>query len=193
MLEPPEISIADLIERARARFGILVDEAEFLPVGNDTAAWAYRISAGTDVWFLKVLGRPVDAASLEIPRYLGDYGVGHLIVPVPTVAGRPFDSGEPFSFIMYPFVDGRQGAETGLSTAHRVELGRLLRCIHDVRAPDELATIMRRERFEPRDVESARTMAERVRSGSFDDRLQRSLASIWLRHDREIDLIVERT
>jgi spectinomycin phosphotransferase len=193
MLEPPEIPIGALIERVRARFGIPADHARFLPIGNDDAAWAFRVSTGRDAWFLKVLARPVDPASLEVPRYLAEHGVDHLVTPVPTISGRSFDRGEPFSLLLYPFVDGEPGGDIGLTTAQRIELGRLLRQIHDMPAPSNITRIIRHERFVPRDLEPVRRIAAEVRSGSFDDPLQRTLVDIWARHQREIDRIIDRT
>lgn len=192
MLEPPSIAVADLIERARTRFAIPVSGATFLPVGNDSAAWAFRLTGGEDAWFLKVLARPVDAASLEVPRLLAGHGIGHLLAPIPTATGDSFDEGEPYGFILYPFVDGESGGDVGLTTAQQTELGRVVRRIHEFRAPAGLARSMRRERFVPPGVEAARRIGGEVRSGSSDDRFQRSLAAVWLRHRREIDRFVER-
>jgi spectinomycin phosphotransferase len=192
VLEPPSIAVADLIARARTRFAIPVSAATFLPVGNDAAAWAFRLSAEEDAWFLKVLARPVDAASLELPRYLAEQGVGHLLAPMPTITGASFDEGDPYSFILYPFVDGESGGEIGLTTAQQTELGRVVRRIHDLPVPPDLGTSMRRERFVPPGVGAARRIGSEIRSGSFDDRFQRSLAAFWLRHRWEVDRIVER-
>jgi spectinomycin phosphotransferase len=192
VLEPPSIADADLIERARTRFAIPVTRATFLPIGNDSAAWAFRLSGGEDAWFLKVLARPVDAASLEIPRHLADLGIGHLLAPIPTTTGGSFDEGDPYSFILYPFVDGESGGDIGLTTAQQTELGRVVRRIHDLPVPPDLATSMRRERFVPPGVGAAHRIGGEIKSGSFDDPFHRSLAAFWLRHRREIDRIVER-
>jgi spectinomycin phosphotransferase len=192
VLEPPGIAVADLIERARTRFAIPVKGATFLPAGNDDAAWAFRLSAGEDAWFLKVVARPVDAASLELPRYLAEHGIGHLVASIPTTAGDSFDEGDPYSFIVYPFVDGDSGGDIGLTTAQQTELGRVVRRIHDLPVPAGLARSMRRDRFVPPGVEGARRVGSEVRSAFFEDRSQRSLAAFWLRHSREIDRIVER-
>jgi spectinomycin phosphotransferase len=192
VLEPPSIAVPDLIARARTRFAIPVSAATFLPVGNDSAAWAFRLSAQEDAWFLKVVARPVDPASLELPRYLAEQGVGHVLAPLPTITGGSFDDGEPYSFIVYPFVDGESGGDVGLTTAQQTELGRVVRGVHDLPVPAGLARDMRRERFVPPGVEGARRVGSRVRSGSFEDRFQRSLAAFWLRHRPEIDRIIER-
>ena len=192
MLEPPGIAVADLIERARARFAIPVNGATFLPVGNDSAAWAFRLTGGEGAWFLKVLARPVHVASLEVPRHLAAQGVGHLLAPIPTTTGDSFDEGEPYSFILYPFVEGESGGDVGLTTAQQTELGRVVRRVHGFQAPAHLARSMRRERFVPPGVEGARRIGGEVRSASLGDPFQRSMATFWLRHRREIERIVER-
>jgi spectinomycin phosphotransferase len=191
VLEPPGIAVADLIERARTRFAIPVNGATFLPIGHDSAAWSFRLTGGEGAWFLKVLARPVDAASLEVPRHLAEQWIGHLLAPIPTATGDSFDEGKPYSFILYPFVDGESGGDIGLTTAQQTELGRVVRRIHEFPAPAALASSMRRERFMPPGVEAARRIGGEVRSGSPDD-FHRSLAAFWLRHRREIDRIVER-
>ena len=192
MLEPPDIALDDLIERARTRFAIPVNAVTFLPIGNDDAAWAFRLSGGEGTWFLKVLARSVDAASLEVPRHLAEHGIGHLLAPIPTATGDSFDEGEPHNLILYPFIDGESGGDIGLTTAQQTELGRVVRRIHEFPAPADLARSMRRERFVPPGVEASRRVGSAVRSGSFDDRFPRSMAAFWLGHRREIDHIVER-
>ena len=192
MLEPPSIAVADLIERARTRFAIPVNGATFLPVGNDSAAWAFRLTGGEDAWFLKVLARRVDAASLEVPRHLAGHGIGHLLAPIPTATGDSFDAGEPYSLILYPFIDGESGGDVGLTTAQQTELGRVVRRIHEFPTPADLARSMRRERFVPPGVEAARRIGGEVRTGSFDDPFQRSMAAFWLGHRGEVDRIVQR-
>jgi spectinomycin phosphotransferase len=190
--EPPDVAVGDLIERAQSRFGIPVNEAEFLPFGNDSAAWAFRLASEHGTWFLKVVNRSVDAASLEVPRYLAEHGIEHLLAPIATAAGAPFDLGDTFSLIVYPFVDGEPGGEISLTTAQRTEFGRVVRRIHDTPVSEDLATIMRRERFVPPLVGLARTIGRQVLSGAFDDRFQRSFAAFWLGHQREIERILER-
>ena len=189
MLEPPGIAVADLIERVRTSFAIPVHGATFLPAGNDDAAWAFRLSAGEDAWFLKVVARPVDTASLELPRYLAEHGVGHLVASIPTTAGDSFDQGDPYSFIVYPFVDGEPGGDIGLTSAQQTELGRAVRRIHDLPVPAGLARSVRREQFVPPDVQGARRVGSEVRSASFEDRAQRSLSAFWLRNGRETSVV----
>jgi spectinomycin phosphotransferase len=193
VLEPPDIGVAELLHRVRAAFGLPANEAAFLPIGNDSAAWAFRLSAGGEAWFLKVVGRPVDTASLEVPRYLAARGIPHMLVPIPTTAGGSYDPGEPFSLVVYPFVEGEPGGEIGLTTAQYTEWGRVMRRIHDEPIADELVSIMRHERFVPRDAERVPRIGTELASTEPEDRFGRSLVAFWREHRGEIDRIVERT
>jgi hypothetical protein len=78
VIEAPDLAVDELLVRVGGRFGIDAGEAEFLPVGNDSFAWAFKLSGDVER-FLKVLGRPVDPASLEVPLFLSTNGV-HMFV-----------------------------------------------------------------------------------------------------------------
>ncbi len=190
MLEPPDLRVGDLLERARTRFGLVADEAEFLPVGNDSRAWAFRLSSGGEAWFVKVLAPPVNEAAVEVPRYLAKRGIEHLVLPVPTLTGAFIDREEPFSLVVYPFLEGESGGQVGLTFEQRTELGRTMRRIHDLPVGDELVGIVRREWFVPRDLPEARRIGQRV-SGSLEEPLERAFAEAWSAHQPEIDRIVD--
>ena len=45
MLEKPDLADASIIEQLEAHYAIGIRGLEFLPVGNDQHAWAYRVEA----------------------------------------------------------------------------------------------------------------------------------------------------
>ena len=187
MLEPPDITTAVLLERVRDAYGLPVEQATFLPVGNDSAAWAYRLDGDDSSWFLKVLGRRVDPGTIAAPRFLANHGVQHLLPPVSTVAGGPADDGNPFTLVVFPFFDGRPGGEVGLSQEMRTELGRLLRKIHDTPADAALAAQMRRERFHVRDASYLDAALAEMARVDADEDVGRAFASVWRHHQRAIE------
>ncbi|HEX2033044.1 MAG TPA: hypothetical protein VHS99_02570 [Chloroflexota bacterium] len=71
MLEPPDLPDETIIAAVRASYGIAVAHLTFLPLGNDSATWVYRLRAadGT-VTFLKLRTGPADAPSYTVPRAL---------------------------------------------------------------------------------------------------------------------------
>ena len=192
MLEPPGISDDDIVERVRERWAIAATSAVFLPVGNDSRAWAYRIEAELGRVFLKVRAGPADPASLSVPRFLAERGIGQMVPPIPTVDGAPSDPGDPFTFVVMPFVDGVNGGEAGLTEAMQRELGSVLCRMHDT-APDRaLAAIIRHETFGAVAAGDVRRAAAVVETGVFDDEHQRAAAAFWRGRGAEIARIVER-
>ena len=151
MIEPPpDLPAPTLVARVRERYALPIEHATFLPVGNDSFAWSFRLDGEDARWFLKVLRR-IDPAATELPRFLAARGVEHLVPARSTVDGAAFDSGEPYTFALFPFVDGATAGELGLTSSQREELGRFLGRLHAT-APDEaLARVLRRERFVVRD------------------------------------------
>lgn len=192
MIEPPDIAIEAIVERVRAAFGIPAEDATFLPAGNDSSAWAFRVSDATDRWFLKVFRRQVDAASVEVPRFLASRGVRHLLPSLPASNGRPFDDGEPFSFVLFPFFDGQEGGRVGLTRAHRVALGRLLRHVHETRPSEALERVMRREEFAPRDADLIERIAAGIGDATPPDEIARDFARCWHEHAPEIGRSLDR-
>jgi hypothetical protein len=55
MREPPALPGDTIVGALEASFGIRVTELAFLPIGNDSASWSYRVeAAGEPTFFLKV-------------------------------------------------------------------------------------------------------------------------------------------
>jgi spectinomycin phosphotransferase len=150
VIEPPDLSAEELLARVRSSYGVAATEAQFLPEGNDSSAWSFRLDGDGERWFLKVVAKSI-AAALTIPALLAARGVPHVTGPLPTASGSLADEGEPFGLVLYPWIDGVSGGEVGLTASHRVELGRMLRAIHDAIPSPEVSAIARRERFAVRD------------------------------------------
>jgi spectinomycin phosphotransferase len=191
MIEPPPgLSTETIVQRVRERYGVACDRATFLPLGNDSGAWSYRVEGTHNRWFLKVLSR-VDPAAIELPRFLADRGIDHLVPARSTVDGAAFDAGEPYAFALFPFIDGAPGGELGLTAAQRTELGRVLRTIHETEADGALERLMRHERFAVRDeayierVHAAADAAER-------DGIAEALMACWRDHGADIAHSLQR-
>jgi spectinomycin phosphotransferase len=193
MLEPPDISTRTLVERILTAYGLPVVDATFLPEGNDSSAWAFRLD-GDGAWFLKVLGRRVNPGTLAVPSFLAQHGVRHLVAPLSTADGRLADHGDPFTFVVYPFFDGQPGGKLGpLPGVLRTQLGCLLRRIHDTPADENLAARMWSERFHVRDstyIDGALTSMPTWRP---TDPLAAAFKEFWMDHEQTIIHALART
>src|SRR5437763_16382982 len=77
MYEPPvDLPEAALEAGLRVHYGLDVAAITMLSLGQDTAAWVYRVLTATNAaYFLTVRRRVSNAPSLLVPRYLHDQGV----------------------------------------------------------------------------------------------------------------------
>lgn len=194
MLEKPDLADEKIIASLQDSYGLPFAGLEFLPIGNDSSAWVYRVQTdeGTP-YFLKVKKGAVYEPSLAIPRYLKDSGIEQVVAPLPTHTQQLWASVDQFALILYPFIDGGTGMETGMSDRQWIEFGAVLQRIHATQLSAELLRLVRRETFTLKWKAVLHQLQARLRDGAFDDPFQKEVASFWKdRHD-EIQQIVDRT
>jgi spectinomycin phosphotransferase len=194
MLEKPDLADDKIIQRLREAYELPAADLEFLPIGNDSSAWVYRIQTdeGTP-YFLKVKKGAIYEPSLSIPRYLKGIGIEQIVAPLPTQKQQLWTSLDNFTLILYPFIDGRAAMEIGMSDHHWVEFGDALRRIHTTQLPDSHLRLIRRETFTLKWDAVLHQLREGLREETFDDSFQREIATFWKSRQNEIERIVERT
>ncbi|MGD2048102.1 MAG: hypothetical protein PVH03_01335 [Chloroflexota bacterium] len=129
MLESPWITDETITEALLARYGLSVNALTFLPIGNDSASWAYRVQTIEGrAYFLKIrANKGFSQASLAIPCYLRDQGVPHIIAPLSTNSQTLWVRVKNFALSLYSFVDGQIGANVGLSEQQWRAFGALMK------------------------------------------------------------------
>ena len=197
MLEPPPLAAAQIAATLAAAFDLHTARLDFLPVGNDATAWAFRVTDDAGVsWFLKVRRGRIAPAGLTVPRLLSDRGIAGVVAPVPARPGTlaaPVP-GTDFALVLYPFVRGAQGMETGLTHGQWRMLGRTLRRIHDVAALASLPADIPREAFRPPWRDTVRRVDELLAAGAPDDAdpVIAAFAALWQARRDEILAVVTR-
>ncbi len=194
MLEKPNLPDEIIITRLREKYEIFVGGLEFLPIGNDATAWVYRVRVddGAD-YFLKVKRGAVYPPALLVPRYLKDNGIEAVVAPLPTQNGHLWVNTGEFNLILYPFIEGENGMDAGLSKSQWIELGRILKQLHIAQLPASVEQVTSRETFVP----AWQAMVERLdktihETISFDAPYKNELADFWRARGDEIRHIVER-
>jgi spectinomycin phosphotransferase len=148
--EPPDLPDATIVEALQASFGIHVAGLLFLPVGNDSASWAYRVEAAQGPpYFLKVRAGANRMPGAAVPSYLHRHGVPHVLAPLATSAGASYVAVDRFALALYPMLDAGVGAEVRLSPAQWRELGAAVEQIHAVPLTPALTRLVGREPFRP--------------------------------------------
>ena len=89
-------------------------------------------------YFLKVKKGAMYQPSVVVPAFLKTQGIHQVVAPLPTVTGELWAMIDPFTLILYPFIDGKTGMEQGMSSSQWMAFGSILKKIHGTLLPDEL-------------------------------------------------------
>ncbi|HZU78183.1 MAG TPA: phosphotransferase, partial [Dehalococcoidia bacterium] len=130
MLEPPNLAEARIIVAVREHYGLPATTLAFLPLGQDVAAWTYRVRAAGGDYFLKLRNGAPNQTGLQVPRHLADHGAGYAVAPLRTRTGELWCPADGFAVTLYPFIEGATGMARGMDERHWVAFGAALRELH---------------------------------------------------------------
>jgi spectinomycin phosphotransferase len=179
--EPPvDLPDATLAAGLRTHYGLAVTAIIFLPLGQDTFSWVYRVRTADDnAYFLKVRTSVTNAPSLLVPRYLHDHGVTQVIAPLPTTTGTLWATVAGYALILYPFIAGTTGMAHGMVPSQWIAYGAILRQIHTTPITAELAHLMRRETFVPAGAATVRAVEAHLGGRTLADPVVQDFATLW--------------
>jgi spectinomycin phosphotransferase len=191
VLEKPDLKDEKVIACLQNEYGLRVVQVAFLPLGADQNTAVYRVVAEDKApYFVKLRRGVFDEAAVALPKFLSDQGIMQIIAPLTTKTGQLWASLEAFKLILYPFVEGHNGYEVGLSDRHWGDLGTALKSIHTVVAPPALIRCIQQETYSPQWREIVKTFLERVEVDAFDDPVAVELAAfLKARRDEILDLV----
>ncbi|HEX9074837.1 MAG TPA: hypothetical protein VF932_03625, partial [Anaerolineae bacterium] len=180
MHEPPNLSDDAIIAALQAYYGISITSLTFLPIGLDSAAWVYRAETADHArYFLKIRAGLDNIRGIAIPRFVQDRGVPHIVAPLLTSNQALWATVNDFALILYPFIDGRTGVESGLSDDHWTALGALVRQVHSLSLPPDLSQLVRRDPFTPVRRHLIPTLETFLTTPPLTDPIARELAAHW--------------
>ena len=189
MLEKPDLSDAQIQTCLNASFGINVENLEFLPIGNDSNAWAYRIETPKKKFFLKIRNSLPKLASLHVPAYLHSVGINNPVAPIRTSQSDLYASLGDFVLIMYEWIGENSAWGMTLSVEQWQDWGNIMRQIHETLVTPELQTIMSKEGFRSQWDELFCKVNQLAQTKQFDDPIQQKMAMLWKQQQVVIDRI----
>ncbi|MBP7602267.1 MAG: aminoglycoside phosphotransferase family protein [Thermoflexales bacterium] len=194
MLDKPDIPEGPLAGNVSDAFGLRLERLEFLPLGADLNTAVYRgLGADGARYFVKLRFGGFDPMSVALPKYLSERGIGEIIAPLATQAGRLWADLGAFRAIVYPFVDGDNAYARPLSDAQWVAFGAAIRRIHAVTLPGGIVQRLQMEHDDPQWRARVRASLRRADTETFTDPVASQLATV-LRERRETILdLVART
>ncbi len=193
MIEKPRITDERIISALKEKFSIPAAGVEFLPLGWDAASWAYRVDSEHGAYFLKIRKGMPNPAGILIPYLLKEQGLDQVMAPLSSRNGEAWEKVDDFHFILYPFVRGEQVMNVGMSDAHWVEFGAVLKRLHATKLPPELLNKIKRETFVSPRLAWDKEFHAQVKARKYDDPFQKDLAEFWLENYSTISAILERT
>lgn len=137
-----------ILKCLKDHYGLDIATLQLLPIGADLKASLYR-AVGHDqiAYFVKIKKGGFQEVSLEIKELLWQAGVREIILPIATLEGKKAELASDFTMIVYPFIPGQNGFSKPLSSEQWEQLGKTLRCVHDLAVPDALQKRIRQENF----------------------------------------------
>jgi spectinomycin phosphotransferase len=196
MDEPRDLTHDALAAAMRRSYEINVSAIEFLPGGEDTNAWVYRVDTehASTKYVVKVRA-PTESneAASAVPRFLYESGVPHVVAPVRSTTQSLSVQEGPFMLTVYPFIEGSTGVEAGLSEQHWRALGSLVKQLHTSALPSDLSEVLAAEDYRPSALEVVRRVDRAVSRSSFPDPSTQEVAAFWKSRRHDIHALVERT
>jgi spectinomycin phosphotransferase len=170
MLEKPDLKDEIIIHCLQKEYGLMAHSLSFLPLGADQNTAVYRlVTKSKTVYFVKLRRGAFGDSAVTVPKYLFDQGIKQIIPPLTTQSGRLWAKITPFTMIVYPFVEGRNGFERKLSVPQWVEFGAAMKRFHAADIPTAITHNIKREIFANGWREMVRMFLERINQEIFSD------------------------
>ncbi len=188
MLEPPKLADEIIVAHLRANYDLGSPALEFLPLGNDARAWAYRVESASGAYYLKLRKGEVNEASLLAPQFLRSRGLENAVAPLPTTTGLLFARADDYALTLYPFIEGKSKWDMTLTPAQWRDWGAIMAAIHRVAVPPNLADIIPREAFAQKWIERLKPVDGVLARGRFQHAVAEEMALIWRQNLADIEL-----
>jgi spectinomycin phosphotransferase len=190
VLDRPELDDEAITNAVDAGYGIGIRQLEFLPIGNDSASWAFGVqTTAGERYFLKLRAGTDGARGVEVPHLLHRLGVPHVLAPLTSLTGAPWVQVQRFVLALYPMVEGGTGVDVGMSPDDWRTLGEVARRIHTTELGPELTAILERESFHPSRREVVEDLPSLLGESSPADPVEIALANAWRTHQDRIGAV----
>jgi spectinomycin phosphotransferase len=151
MRDDPGLKAKNISVCLKQQYDLAAVSIEFLPIGYDPIAAAYKIDASDGRrFFLKLRFGPVNEASLLVPQALNDHGVRNVLAPLPTGTGAlwlPVTGVPGCNGMLYPFIAGENAMIAGLTDEQWRMFGFTLRVVHNSGLQTQFRDVLPHESF----------------------------------------------
>ena len=193
VIEKPDVPDEVILRALEDCYSIREAMLEFVPRGLDAAAWAYRVDAGGQAYFLKVSRRTEDTTGAWVPLFLSEQGIGRVIPTMIAKSGTAHAIVDGLMYRLQHFVAGRSALDARMPAHKWEEFGAFLRTLHALELPAEVSSQLRREQFESRRWNRVSELQGSIHHRSSADPLAAEMLEFWRAHEAKVAVILERT
>ncbi len=185
MLHPQELSSAQIGAVLAHAWGVQAATVVQRPAGADAGATVYQVAAQDGRrWWLKCRRYAVHDTVWKVLQYLRQQsGLAEVVAPQPALDGAPALRHAGMQWTLFAYIEGQSGFEAALSQAQWQRLGQVLRQVHEVRLPAELAAGLAQPGFD--DDTAVERVGAWLRRGDAHWPLPDALAEQYLRGWRQ--------
>jgi spectinomycin phosphotransferase len=193
MIDKYPLSDELIINCLKTHYGITVLALTNLPLGADLNASVYKaIDNAGKSYFVKLKRGHHHDVGIKVLELLHDAGFKQIIPPIKTIHAKSTQVIDGYTFVMYPFVQGKDGLSSNLSDRHWLELGIALRQVHEIEIPVITQQVVRKESYSPKSREMVRSLYSLKESEFPGDDIALKLLKFMNEHIKTIQRIVER-
>lgn len=193
MLEKPDIPDSLILTRLKEEFGLQAARAVFLPLGVDTNAAVYRIlTPEGKSFFLKLRKSGFNEIGVLLPGFLKSKGVRAIIPPLKTRGQKFWGRLGDHKMVLYPFVEGQDGYERGLTKEQWIQFGSSLKAIHTAQLPPAILKRIPHETFTAKWREKVREYQSKVEEFRDADPVAARFAAYIVARQAEINHMLLR-
>lgn len=193
MIEKQLLSNERIIDCLKTDYGIEVLQLTFLPLGASLDASIYQAEArDQSSYFIKLKHSQHADLSVTILELLQNAGVREIISPVKTIHGKPIQSIDDFTLIVYPFIEGSDGFNRNLTGDQWITLGKILRQVHEIEVPNAIQDKIRREAYSSKWRAAVRALYAQMDAESSSDEIALKLVLFMKKHIKSIQRLVDR-
>lgn len=183
MLRKPNPSTPAVFDCLSRYYGLDIMALEPLSLGLDRTASAFKLHTSVgQSYFLKVRSSELNLASLTIPRLLRENGIPNILAPLETQSGQLWSPLGEHSAVLYPFVEGENAVDKGLTEQQWTEFGRTLNAVHAPGIALQAAGHLPRETIGIPSLTKVFEVDEALAAHDLEHPAQQQLAVLWSEH-----------
>jgi spectinomycin phosphotransferase len=192
-MENQYFSSQSIRDNLDAHYGILASLIEKLPIGADMNASVYKVNTQSrQSYFVKIKRVYQHDLSLIILDLLHSSGIKQIIAPIKTLIGVQSIRIHDYTLTVYPFIKGLSGFDLNLTDDQWIELGKVLRKVHELDVPPQIKVLIKKETYSDKHRKFVKSLDARINCDLEGDEIANQFQSFMKEHKEIIDRLVNR-